>query len=257
MEENIEKCTICGSDLKYLFTGKVLNKYDVNYFICPCCGLLQTEKPYWKEQAYKSSITGGDIGLIQRNLSLMKLTKSIINFGFNKKGHFLDFAGGYGLFTRLMRDYGYDFYLQDLYTENLFAKGFNYSNEKIELITAFEVFEHFDNPINEFENLLKISHNILISTNLYPKPIPDLDSWWYYSPYHGQHISFYSLQTFKYLAKKYNLYFYSNKKNIHLFSEKKLPKIYLNYLFFMNKLDEYFSITKKHINNDLKILLKS
>ncbi len=37
---------------------------------------------------------------------------------------FLDYAGGYGVFTRLMRDIGFDFYWHDPYTQNLFANGF-------------------------------------------------------------------------------------------------------------------------------------
>ncbi|MFA6807260.1 MAG: methyltransferase domain-containing protein, partial [Bacteroidales bacterium] len=164
----MNNCVICNTKLDKIFKTKVLNKYEVEYFLCPCCGLLQTEKPYWINEAYESSINDTDLGLLQRNLSLMKISKKIINYGFNREGKFLDFAAGYGLFVRLMRDYGYDFYWQDIFTENIFAKEFEYNDEKIELITSFESFEHFINPIEEIENLLKISNNILFSTEIYP-----------------------------------------------------------------------------------------
>ena len=35
-------------------------------------------------------------------------------------------------------------------------------------------------------------------------------------------ISVFSKKTFEFLAKKYNLFFYTNGQNIHLFTEKKL-----------------------------------
>jgi len=112
---------------------------------------------------------------------------------FNKNGKFLDFAGGYGVFVRLMRDIGFDFVLYDKYTQNLFAKGFEYNpSHKIEAITTFESFEHFAKPMDEIESMLKISKNIIFSTELLPDPIPKPEDWWYYGLEHGQHISFYS-----------------------------------------------------------------
>ena len=248
----MENCVICNSELSIVFNTKVLGKYDVKYLLCPTCGLLQTEKPYWIKEAYESSINDSDLGLLQRNLNLMKVSKKIINYGFNRKGKFLDFAAGYGLFVRLMRDYGYDFYWQDLYTENIFAKEFEYKNQDIELITTFECFEHFENPILEIENLLKISKNILFSTEIYPQPIPKVSNWWYYAPSHGQHIVFYSKNTFNYIASKYGLNYYSNGKNIHLLTEKKLSSFRLNMIFFQHKLETYFSKTSKHIKKDVE-----
>ncbi len=50
------------------------------------------------------------------------------------------------MFTRLMRDYGFDFLHYDKHTQNLFARGFEFHDEKIEAITCFECFEHFVNP---------------------------------------------------------------------------------------------------------------
>ena len=108
---------------------------------------------------------------------------------------FLDYAGGYGVFTRLMRDIGFDFYWHDPYTQNLFANGFEddlKSNSKFELLTAFEVFEHLVNPKEELEKMLRFSDTIVFSTELMPQEIPDPEEWWYYGFNHGQHISFYT-----------------------------------------------------------------
>jgi len=88
----------------------------------------------------------------------------------------LDYAGGYGVFVRLMRDIGFDFYWQDKYTENLFVRGFEYDEKKrFDFLTSFKSFEHFDQPLQEIENMLSFSDNILFSTLLYGKNIPQSD----------------------------------------------------------------------------------
>lgn len=249
-----ERCVICNSELNIVFRALVLDKYDVQYYYCTCCGLLQTEKPYWIDEAYKSSINNTDIGLLQRNLSLVSISKKIINYAFDKKAKFLDFAAGYGVFVRLMRDRGYDFYWHDLYTENIFARGFEYRNEEIELITTFESFEHFVDPIGEIEKLLRISKNILFSTEIYPMPIPKPENWWYYSTSHGQHIVFYSKKTFIYIAEKYSLNYYTNGKNIHLITQKKLSSLYLKLIFLQDFLRVFFSNKSLFIRKDLEWL---
>ena len=117
-------CKICGHEVAKIFEKKILNKYQVGYFQCPNCEFIQTEKPYWLDEAYKDPINASDTGLISRNIYLSRLTSLLIFFFFDKTGCFLDFAGGYGIFTRLMRDIGFDFLWQDPFTTNLFAKGF-------------------------------------------------------------------------------------------------------------------------------------
>jgi hypothetical protein len=37
----------------------------------------------------------------------------------------LDFSGGHGILTRIMRGYGFNFFHYDESTENLFASGFD------------------------------------------------------------------------------------------------------------------------------------
>ena len=43
---------------------------------------------------------------------------------FNKNVAYLDVDGGYGMLTRLMRDYGFHFYWTDPYCQNILARGF-------------------------------------------------------------------------------------------------------------------------------------
>jgi len=216
-------CRICKSKVSKIFSSNILQKYSVEYFQCSRCEYIQTENPYWLEEAYNSPINVSDTGMIMRNLWFRNVAATTIFFLFNYKGKFLDYGGGYGVFVRMMRDVGYDFYWQDKYTENLFAQGFEFAETEklpIDLLTCFEAFEHFVDPLAEFENLLCISRNILLSSEFVPEPLPSPSEWWYYGVEHGQHIGFYQKKTFLYLAERYNLNFYTNSQNIHLLTEK-------------------------------------
>jgi hypothetical protein len=225
-------CKICTQTTKQIFTAKILNKYDIKYYHCKHCGFLQTEEPFWLEEAYSESINVSDTGYMQRNLLLSKKLTILLSLFFDKNAKFVDYAGGYGVFVRLMRDIGFDFYWDDKYTTNLFARGFEYQNGGgYEAVTTFESFEHFVNPIEEIENLLKISRNIIFSTELLPNPIPKPEDWWYYGLDHGQHISFYSEKTFQFIADKYGLN-YSNLGSLHLLTEQKISNLKLKILKF-------------------------
>jgi len=249
------KCKICNNENKIIFNGTILNKYNIEYFHCSNCGFLQTEEPYWLDEAYSESINISYTGYMQRNLNLSKKLTVLLSLFFNKQGKYLDYAGGYGVFVRMMRDIGFDFYWDDKFTTNLFAKGFESKNEKYEAVTTFESFEHFVDPMNEIENLLKISKNIILSTGVLPSEIPKPENWWYYGLEHGQHISFYSEKTFEYIAKKYNLN-YINLDGLHVLAEKKIPsfaKILLKFSRFgLDKLLQK-KLNSKTWNDHLKL----
>jgi hypothetical protein len=114
-------CKICTQQAKQIFTAKILNKYDIKYYHCEHCGFLQTEEPFWLEEAYGESINVSDTGYMQRNLLLSQKLTILLRLFFYKNAKFVDYAGGYGVFVRLMRDIGFDFYWDDKYTTNLFA----------------------------------------------------------------------------------------------------------------------------------------
>lgn len=240
------KCKICDNDNDFIFFGKILNKYNIKYYYCSNCGFLQTEEPYWLEESYAESINITDTGILQRNISLSKIVSVLIYFLFNKNKKFLDYAGGYGIFTRLLRDIGFDFYWYDPYCKNLVSRGFEYNNEDIELMTTFETFEHFDNPMIEIEKMLTITKNIIFTTEILQDPIPKPENWWYYGLEHGQHISFYSIKTLEYIAKKYNLKFYTNNYNLHIFTNKN---------FLIENLS--LLVNDNHIKNPRLFILKN
>lgn len=221
------KCKICGTEISACFTGKILDKYNINYYHCANCDFVQTEDPYWLEEAYARSINLSDTGYMVRNLSCAKRLKILLYLLFGKSGQFLDYAGGYGVFVRLMRDIGFDFSWDDKYTQNLFAVGFEWDRESpVDAVTLFEVFEHYVDPMSEVENLLKITDTIIFSTKLHPNPLPAPRDWWYYGVEHGQHIAFYSKATLHFMAKKFGLN-YCNIGSLHVFSKKNVSKLTL------------------------------
>lgn len=227
-------CPLCGKKGNKIFKGNLLNRFLVQYFQCSNCGLIFTETPYWLDEAYKDSITGIDTGIMSRNVRNVFCTNILSDRVFDKKGTFLDYGGGYGVFTRMMRDIGYNWKWQDKYSPNLFARGFEYTGkENIELITAFELFEHFAEPKKELDNLFGICNNILFSTLLYDRNMKykPFSNWWYYVPETGQHISFYSERTCHYIAKLYDVSYYHLCDDLHLFTSKKIKDEFIKFFF--------------------------
>jgi len=222
-------CNICGSGSVKIFDAMLLGKYNVGYFQCENCSFIQTEKPYWLEEAYVSAITSIDVGLVYRNLYFSNIVPTLLDVFSNKNDSYIDYGGGYGMFVRIMRDKGYDFYLQDIYAENLFAKYFDIKDfaggQKFTALTAFEVFEHLEDPIEELKKMFGLSDTIIFSTDLQPMPsFSKATDWWYFTPETGQHISFYNIKSLEKLSQLFNCRFYSNGKNLHIITKLNLSK---------------------------------
>jgi hypothetical protein len=107
--------------------------------------------------------------------------------------------------------------------------------------------------------MLKISKNILFSTDLLSNAIPNPNYWWYYGLEHGQHISFYSLKTLQYIADKYKLNLYTNGITIHLLTEKKINKHLFKLILKLNRL-KLSSIISRNIKSktvtDMNTIIK-
>jgi hypothetical protein len=239
---------ITGGDTTLLFTAKILNKHHVKFYRCNDTGFIQTEEPYWLEEAYLSAITKLDVGLVMRNINLASRVSLLLRKEFNYKGAFLDYAGGYGLFTRLMRDKGFNFYHTDLYCQNIFAAYFDLNDvpkdTKFELVTAFEVFEHLTDPISEIKKMLQYSDNLLFSTELQPEGIKTVDDWIYFSKETGQHIAFYNEASLQAIAAQLGYNFYTDGSFLHVFTKQSFD----HSLFDVPKDNYLVRKLKKYIN---------
>ena len=218
-----EKCRLCGAETAELFSQRVLGQHDVRYYRCPQCDLIQTEQPYWLEQAYSTTYSALDIGVFYRNQFCSRLTMAVATvLGLPSKTPYLDYGGGHGIFTRLMRDAGWDFYWHDKLGPNLFARGFEGSAQQDQrFVTCFEVFEHF---VNVREDLNSIFHlhpeYLLVGTFLHANHSKD---WWYFLPESGQHVAFYSRQTMQHIGKTFGYKVLCSDEYVLFMKEGKAP----------------------------------
>ena len=252
-------CKICNGPTKKFDNGFILNKYYIDYFQCEKCGFVQTESPYWLKESYSDAISVSDTGVMSRNIIFSKLATIMMSLCVNTKRDFLDYGGGYGIFTRIMRDNGFNFYWYDKYAINLVARGFegSISDKRYEAVTSFENFEHFANPIEEIEKIFSLTDFVLFSTELITVPAPSTNNWWYYCLEHGQHISIFSNKTLEYIAKKYGYNLISNGRNLHIFSKKKLN----NRIFLLEKIIrklklENFFKKKPKTDSDMNMMIE-
>ncbi|NDV62445.1 class I SAM-dependent methyltransferase [Puniceicoccales bacterium CK1056] len=220
-------CKICNGPTSVLFKHLVLNRHTVRYDRCEECGFVSTEEPHWLDEAYARPINLCDTGLLFRNEKMRDVFSLLFKIYFNKQDRFLDYAGGYGVLTRFMRDCGFDFYWNDPFTENLFARGFEMTEEHIpySALTCCECFEHLADPMQELQKQLGISRNIFLTTTLISMNPPAPEDWDYYGFDHGQHVAFYTLKSLGIMARKHGLHLSSNGRQFHYIGEKKIPRI--------------------------------
>jgi len=214
-------CKCCGGDVRSALKLKVLGKYEEDLLVCNKCEFLFFDKPFWLDEAYKQPINIYDTGILQRNISNSKFLSLFLNLFFDGNIECLDYAGGYGIFTRLMRDLGIEYYWVDPYTTNLVARGFEHDEKKrYTLLTAFEFLEHSVEPLRDIERMAKLSENIVISTLIKSSNVPNPE-WWYYGKEHGQHVSFYSIRALEIIAKKIGKILISDGMSLHFFLDEK------------------------------------
>jgi hypothetical protein len=92
-------------------------------------------------------ITGSrqDVGIMLRNLMNREVASAVLNLLFPKMSSAVDFGAGHGVFVRLMRDRGFNFFWSDLHATNDYARGFEYQEgSTYDFLTAFEVLGALD-----------------------------------------------------------------------------------------------------------------
>src|SRR5258707_8545718 len=195
-----EACRLCEGHLVPKFSRMVLHKYEVRYFECDRCGSLQTESPYWLDDAYSSNLSSLDSGAVQRNLQ--NLAAAYVISKLFRVRDALDFGGGDGLLCRLLRDYNVNCYVKDKYAVPTYSQGFSEPDFSApNLVLAFEVLEHFATPWRELQDLFQLQPKVLLaSTEVYGHQRAD---WWYLASEAGQHVFFYSEKAVQMIAERF------------------------------------------------------
>jgi Methyltransferase domain len=122
----------------------------------------------------------------------------------------------------LLRDRGLDARTIDEHATPTYARSFEGAlTDGYDLITAFEVFEHFPNPSESVAHLFQVQPRIIIaSTEIYSGQD---SNWWYLGPQHGQHVFFYSSKALHWLAAQHG-YSYYIINGRHLFAKQPLTR---------------------------------
>ena len=235
-----KSCCVCDARVELFGRATVLGKYNVAYYRCSECGFVQTEQPYWLDEAYASPISSIDLGLLGRNYRLVEITTRLMNRVLKTAEPCVDYGGGYGVFVRLMRNRGIPFYHRDPMAKNLFAAGFEAREAQIfALATAMEVFEHIVFPNEDLKVLDQLAPHWLVTTELIPESAPALSDWWYYMPEIGQHISFYSRKSLQVLAARYDRRVITCGKGLHFFTKSNVSQKYIQWIL-RNRTSRWF-----------------
>jgi len=195
-------CPICSSKSEIYGKGVVLNKYEISYFRCSRCGFINTEKPYWLDEAYGRVVSDNQKFRAQQNVPIVI---SYIKEQLDPKGFYLDYGcARNAYFVEIMRKYCFKFVGYDKY-EKVLDQYKGKLSRQFEMITSWEVFEHLPNPKEVVSEMLQYTNVIMIGTQRVQLNNPPKLNWNYFSRPSGRHISFYTMESFGILGKEFGL----------------------------------------------------
>jgi SAM-dependent methyltransferase len=203
--DNSNVCRLCGAELVSVFRKLLLNKHNVQYFQCSACQAMQTETPYWLDEAYDPSNERFDSGQVTRSILNAAFINWLITVVELPSPRVLDYGCGSGLLVRLLRDSGLDAWGLDRHSNPRLSLGFQVDHSVgFDVINLCEVIEHFDQPRVALDEIFKANPSLLVvQTGIMGEPDP---SWFYLADFHGQHIFFLTVATINWIASHYKRY---------------------------------------------------
>jgi SAM-dependent methyltransferase len=208
-------CRVCGGALTLKWRRRVLHdRYEAEYHECVRCMALQVSYPVWLEEAYRDEdqplFWNPDTGRFLRNFSVYAYLCAFRDASvLAEQSRLLDYGGGYGLLTQMLRDGGFDAWLADPYVarpyfcpERHVADLRALPAASFDGVTAFEVLEHLTDPCRVGEDLRRIlapGGVFALSTAIYHPGVHGPD-WPYLSTELGQHVTFWSRPALSHFA---------------------------------------------------------
>lgn len=195
------KCKICGGSVSVIDDPQI----KVQYSLCKTCTFINKQDRYYttyereNEEYNRHNNTLENKGYVEY---LQTIIDSFIT-PLDIKRNILDFGSGpFPAFKILLEKQNYNVYDYDFF----YNKNEEYKNHKYQLITVIEVIEHFHNPLKELDilySLLEEGGYLLIKTGFRNMDIEPFLTWWYRRDI--THVSFFNLDVFKEIEKRYNL----------------------------------------------------
>ena len=214
-------CRICRSLGEQLFELQVLGKYQAEYWQCTNCRFIYIVDPFWLEESFASELNDLDIGSVDRCIVMADFVEVLIRSLKSPKSRFLDWGGGYGLLSRIMRDRGLDFVSHDIYTRALFVESSSISNSEIfEVVTMSEVALHLTDPVPVFKKIMESTNTLVFTAVIAPEVVPN--DWWYLMPDTGQHVAIYHEESLQALAEQLGVQVTSDGRFFHVLHRKSL-----------------------------------
>jgi hypothetical protein len=235
-ESTVARCPVCTGEARILGevdfnkscedrNGMLLPKSHqaVRYFLCDGCGFcFAPEFRRWSDRRFKERIYNDDYVLVDpeyagvRPERTAEFVDSVFGRARDRASH-LDFGGGSGLTSRLLRDRGWQSSSHDHFVDGRrkLSQAATY-----DLVTAWEVFEHVADPRRLMADLSRVAHPqsvIMFSTLLSDGHIgrgQALD-WWYLAPRNG-HVSLYSRTSLATLLRAYGFKVFHLNEGTHV-----------------------------------------
>lgn len=230
-----DACPVCGERCEHLATVDFNKSCEelrgiylqpagipVRYARCPACGfcfapdIARWELDRFSQLIYNEAYVQVDPGYLDtRPRANAEGLKHMFAGQYESIRH-LDYGGGNGLLSRLLREGGWDSTSCDPFVDKETAIG---DIGTFDLVTAYEVFEHVPDPrrlMDDLGRLLKPDGMVLFSTQLSDGQLDPQGplTWWYASPRNG-HISLFSRQSLALLARDQGLQIGSLSDGFH------------------------------------------
>jgi SAM-dependent methyltransferase len=190
-------CTLCETLLE--------NQIDDKFLFCQNCNSYVMHKEHWlhdEEEKARYDLHNNDItdpGYIN---FVSPITNAIMNdFAPNHSG--LDYGCGPGpAITHELQKSAYQVQLYDPF----FHPDLSYLEKQYDYIFSCEVFEHFFNPKEEIEKLIKLLKHggkLYIMTHLFNAKTEEFQNWYYKKD--PTHVFIYTSLTMNFIAEKYDV----------------------------------------------------
>ena len=199
----MKRCRLCAAEELQRIADEDLDSDD--YYHCPECDLImlpEAELPAPAEERRRyldhdnTFATSGYVRMFEEFIG------DFIEPRLEEMEKALDFGCGPGpVLATMLKERGLDV---DIYDPYFFPED-DFLEEKYDLITSTEVFEHLSSPAEELEillDVLKPGKYLALMTSLHPGP-EEMSGWNY--RHDDTHITFFSWQTVKWLEENYPL----------------------------------------------------